>query len=79
MLFIFELIDLKGQSIFFRPCRYNTAAIAETKSTFQHVFEIGMFKGIKLWLRGKSFKFLAMIILFSLFDCLFLNFLDDFV
>ena len=62
---------------FFRPCRYNAAAISESKISFQYVFEIGMFKGMKFCLRGKSFKVLAIIIfLFSLFDCLFLNFLS---
>ena len=53
---------------FFRPCRYNTAAISETKMSFGHISEIGIFKGSKFCLRGKSFKVLAMIIfLFRLF------------
>ena len=63
----------------FRPCRCNTAAISETKIRFEDIFEIGVFKGFKICLRGKSFTVLAMIIsLFSLFDCLFLNFLRSF-
>ena len=74
-LVIFELIDLQGPINFFRPCRYNTAPISETKFGFEHILEIGIFKGIKFCLRGKSLKVLAMIIyLFSLFDCLFLSF-----
>ena len=52
---------------FFRSCRYNTAAISETKIGFEHIFEIGIFKGIRFCLRGKSFKVLAMIVFFSLF------------
>ena len=52
----------------FRSCRYNTGLI--TKVGFERIFEIGIFKGIKLCLRGKSFESFAMsIFLFSLFDC----------
>ena len=50
---IFELIDLQGPMNFFRSCRDNTGPISETKICFEHVFEIGIFKGIKFYLRGK--------------------------
>ena len=59
---------------FFRRCRYNTALISETKFGLEHIFEIGIFKGSKFCLRGKKLQSFINDYLFSLFDCLFLNF-----
>ena len=44
---------------FFRNCGYNTPALLDTKIGFEHIFEIGIFKGIKFCLSAKSFKVLA--------------------
>ena len=52
---------------FFRSCRYNTGPISKTKIGIEHIFEIGIFKGMKFCLGGKSFKsFSNEYILFSL-------------
>ena len=65
--------------MFFGSCSYNTEPISETKIGFKHIFEIGIFKGIKFCLWGKSLRVLAMsIFLFTLFD-LVSQFSDDFV
>ena len=60
---------------FFRPCRSNTVAISETKFGFEHIFDTGIFKGIKFCLRSKSFKVLGLyiclvclIVCFSIFE-----------
>ena len=41
---------------FFQVWRYNTAPILGEKNGFEHIFEIGIYKGINFGLRGKIFK-----------------------
>ena len=64
---------------FFRPCRYTTAPILETKFGFEHISEIGIFKSIKFCFSGKSLKFYQW--LYSCLVCLIVCFsiyLDNF-
>ena len=54
--------------MFFRSCRYNTGPIWQTKIGFEHIFEIGIFKGKKFALVLKASRILAMSIFLFSFD-----------
>ena len=59
----------KGQLIFFRSCRYNTGPISDTKLGSEHIFEIGIFEGIIICTRCKSFKSFSNEYIFVQFVC----------